>query len=277
VTVLKNTIKKPIHRSDFRLWAGTRFYRWRRKLDWWLSHQKFASAYGEKLLPFEVFTHQSPILRELTGVEMLYQHNKKVNLQLALSHINGLVLNPGETFSFWKLVGKPTKSKGYLKGLNLKQGSIAYGYGGGLCQLGNLLFWMVGHSPLKVTERYRHGFDVFPDNRRTQPFGSGATLAYNYIDFQFTNPTQETFQLLLTIEENMLIGKILSSNEIPHQFKLEERVHEFRQQSWGGYTRHNEIWKTTHLEGDVIKSECVCKNDAIVLYEPFLERGSDIQ
>lgn len=41
---------------------------------------------------------------------------------------------------------------------------------------------MALHTPLTVTERHRHGYDVFPDAERTIPFGSGATCFYNYGD-----------------------------------------------------------------------------------------------
>ena len=55
-------------------------------------------------------------------------------------------------------------------------GQIGGDIGGGLCQLSNLIFWMTLHTPLTVTERYRHSHDVFPDANRTQPFGSGGHL-----------------------------------------------------------------------------------------------------
>jgi vancomycin resistance protein VanW len=47
-----------------------------------------------------------------------------------------------------------------------------------------LTFWIFAHSPLLITERHRHSFDVFPDVNRKVPFGAGATLSYNYIDFR---------------------------------------------------------------------------------------------
>lgn len=46
-------------------------------------------------------------------------------------------------------------------------GRIGSDVGGGLCQLSNLIFWMTFHTPLTVTERYRHSHDVFPDANRT--------------------------------------------------------------------------------------------------------------
>ncbi len=49
-----------------------------------------------------------------------YQINKVKNLQIALEKINGIVIQPGEIFSFWELVGKPTAQKGYLEGYEVE-------------------------------------------------------------------------------------------------------------------------------------------------------------
>ena len=47
------------------------------------------------------------------------QRNKIVNLRLAAARLDGILLRPGETFSYWKLIGKPTRRKGYLDGMVL--------------------------------------------------------------------------------------------------------------------------------------------------------------
>lgn len=73
---------------------------------------------------------------------MVLQYNKVTNLACAISKLNHVVIYPGQTFSLWQLVGRPTKAKGYLEGLILHNGTISKGVGGGLCQLGNLLYWM---------------------------------------------------------------------------------------------------------------------------------------
>lgn len=80
------------------------------------------------------------------------------------------MVQPGETLSYWKLIGRPTYRKGYLDGVLLKNGTVQYGCGGGLCQLSNLIFWMTLHTPLEVKERHRHGYDVFPDSNRDPAF-----------------------------------------------------------------------------------------------------------
>ncbi len=124
---------------------------------------------------------------------MWMQYNKIVNLKIAVEKLNGIILFPGETFSYWKLIGKPTRGgKGYVEGMTLFYGGFKPGIGGGLCQLSNLIYWMALHTPLVVTERHRHSYDVFPDSNRTQPFGSGATCVYNYRDLQIFNGTDQT-------------------------------------------------------------------------------------
>ncbi len=131
------------------------------------------------------------MLRELKNVDMWLQHNKVASLGIAASCIDGLILKPGQTFSFWRLVGKPTARRGFKTGMVLRNGTVQQGMGGGLCQMTNLIYWMTIQTDLTVTERWRHGFDVFPDSGRTQPFGSGATCAWNYIDLQIENRTPD--------------------------------------------------------------------------------------
>lgn len=107
------------------------------------------------------------MLRRLKDVDMQYQYNKITNLRLAAARLDGVVLRPGETFSYWRLIGRPSRRKGYLDGIVLFCGTFRPGVGGGLCQMSNLIFWMTLHTPLTVVERYRHSYDVFPDCGRT--------------------------------------------------------------------------------------------------------------
>ena len=130
-----------------------------------------------------------------------------MNLRLAVEKLDGIIVYPQETLSYWKTIGKPSASKGYKKGMMLKDGTIVYGIGGGLCQLSNLLFWITIHTPLQVVERHRHGYDVFPDANRTQPFGSGATCFYPYGDLMISNPTDQPFQLRLHVGKTHLHGE----------------------------------------------------------------------
>ncbi len=204
---------------------------------------------------------------------MTLQENKRVNLDIAIKHLNQIEIKPNQYFSLWKLVGRPTKNKGYLDGLVLKSGTIDKGTGGGLCQLGNLLFWIFAHSPLSVKERYRHGYDVFPDVKRKVPFGAGATLSYNYIDLQIQNQTNNSFVIKLWLDKTHLNGELVSKNKIKETFKIEERNHQIKQQFWGGYSRHNQIFKITTSETSQTE-KMIVENHAIMMYDPFLSETS---
>ena len=204
---------------------------------------------------------------------MYLQHNKVKNLQIAVGHLHQVVIKPGQTFSIWRLVGRPTKAKGYLDGLALHNGQIGKDIGGGLCQLGNLLYWMALHSPLSVKERWRHSFDVFPDVNRTIPFACGATLAFNYIDLQLQNQTPHTFQIRLWLDDTHLNGEITCDADLQTKYEIFETDHQFQQQIWGGYTRHNKIWRRiSNLANDHTTEELVAENNAIMMYSPLLRQ-----
>ena len=263
-------IPVPVHRRWYRQLMGREFFILRRKLLWYRSRKIWSDQRGELCPAFLKFQHRSVVLRPLPGVDPTLQLNKRRNLELATARIDQIVIQPGETFSFWKLVGRPTRRKGYLKGLVLRHGLISEGIGGGLCQLGNLLFWMAAHSPLTITERWRHGYDVFPDLNRSVPFGAGATLAYNYIDFQITNNTPYRFSFRLWLDSSFLNGSLYCDFDYQSTFSVEERFHEIKQQIWGGYSRHNQIHRIEHDQHGVISEHMLVENHALMMYEPLL-------
>ena len=264
-------MKKPIARNKIRQLLGKEFYIFKRKLNWILEKKDWSKIRNDISFENEVFIHKSLILRPLKNVDMYLQHNKRKNLELAITKLNNVVLNPNEVFSFWKLVGRPVKRRGYLEGLVLNQGKIDTGIGGGLCQLGNLLFWLIGHSPLDMIERYRHSFDVFPDVNRNVPFGAGATLAYNYIDLQIKNNTNNRFQIKLWLDEKYLNGALMSETKIHSSFQIIEKNHQITPENWGGYTRHNQIFKQEILEQEVIEERLLVENHAIMMYNPLID------
>jgi len=265
-------VEKPRERGFLREKAGREFFILKRKLNWRLHN----SCFSKQILQTGCFNnliiqHRSFLLRPLKDVDMHLQYNKVTNLRLAIKNIDGIIIKPGETFSIWRRVGRPTKRKGYLEGLVLHNGQISKGIGGGLCQLGNLLYWMALHTDLKITERWRHSFDVFPDINRTIPFACGATLSYNYVDLQLTNDTEMSFCINLWLDDEYLNGKITCDKGLSYKYKVVETDHLIKQQWWGGYTRHNKIWKhKLDASGQLIDEELVTENHAIMMYNPLL-------
>ncbi|MEM7104152.1 MAG: VanW family protein [Bacteroidota bacterium] len=264
---------KPKKRGKLRLWVGKRYFIFKRYLKWIVERERFAKQISQEKLPTLIFEHKSLLLRQLKNVDMVLQHNKITNLSIAITAINSLVIEPGKVFSFWYLVGKPVIRKGYKTGLVLENGKIGRGIGGGLCQLGNLIYWMALHSGLTVTERWRHSYDVFPDQNRTLPFGSGATLSYNYVDLQLTNETDQAYQIQLWLSEKWLHGNIRSAYDPGLKYEVYESGHLMDRAWWGGFLRHNQIRRKTvdKISAELIRDELITENHAIMMYDPFLE------
>lgn len=265
-------MKKPRQRSKLRIFIGRIYYTIKRYLYWYFSRVSFAKDF-EIPLPIEIFDHKTILRRKLKDIDMLMQENKIANLKIAIQRLNNLVIEPGQTLSYWRQIGNPTKRKGYVEGMILHNGKVISGIGGGICQLSNLLFWITLHTPLTVIERWRHGYDVFPDVKRDQPFGSGATCAYPNIDLQIKNNTSQKFQLSLKITDKYLIGKWLSNKPIQFKYEITEKNHEIKQEWFGSYSRNNKIFrkiidKNTNKD---IGEEFVVENHALMMYNPLLE------
>lgn len=246
---------------------------WRhRTIRWleWIFVRKLATKHRAQVLPCKVTSHESILLRKLGVSDMRLQHNKVVNLKLAAAGIDGVVIRPGETFSFWRCVGWPTAKKGYLEGMLLSNGKVQAGIGGGLCQSANLIYWMGLHSPLVVTERHRHSYDIFPDSGRVLPFGTGAAVYYNYVDLQLYNPTDITFQINIGVNDTHLHGEIRSDVLTPYSFKIIERDHRFlRSVKTGKIFRENAIYRQTFDKrtGNLLSDELLYRNHCETLYD----------
>lgn len=126
---------KPINRSPVRIYFGKKYYRIKKYMEWIFGDQNFALKKEGDLLKHLIFTHKSILNRELKDVDM---HNKVKNLNIATRALNKVIIRPGETFSYWRLIGNTTRRKGYVAGMVLHYGKVTTGIGGGLCQLPEL-------------------------------------------------------------------------------------------------------------------------------------------
>ena len=258
--------------SPWRRSIGRFVFTLQRYVRWFRHRDEFATHRTCERLPHVIKSHQSLLLRPLKDVQMWLQYNKITNLRLAIDRLDGLLVEPGEVFSFWYLVGFPSRRRGFQVGMTLQNGQVKTGYGGGLCQLSNLIYWMALHTPLTVKERWHHSYDVFPDVNRTLPFGSGATVAYNYVDLQLVNQTDRPFQLALWLSQSHLCGEFRSSALCPQEYEIIERNHQIRGPVGGRYTRHNELYRVCRDRASdrQLWEECIAVNDALMMYAPLL-------
>ncbi len=240
--------------------------------------RRFAGPRKSPETPFRVCRHRSVLIRTLGVSDPRLQYNKVINLRLPTERIDGTIICPEETFSFWRLVGHPTARRGFVPGMLLSQGQVVEGIGGGLCQMANLIYWLLLHSPLAVTERYRHSYDVFPDSGRVMPFGSGATVFYNYVDLQAENRTGDSFRIGVRVGERFLEGWIWSDADQKHSFRVIELDHRFLQDAEGIWWRENRLRRQImdRPTGKVVAEEEIGYNLAQVMYEydPEADRRS---
>ncbi|MCY7399779.1 MAG: VanW family protein [Nocardioides sp.] len=250
-----------------------RVHRARRRTTWarqrWSGRVVFARDRSTDRLPVRVKQHGSLLLRELDADRMHLQHNKVMNLGLAAARMDGLLIRPGETFSFNRVVGNCTRGKGYVDGMTLSNGSAESGIGGGICQLANLVHWMFLHAPLTVLERSEHSFDPFPDHGRVLPWGVGCSIVYNYVDLVMRNDSDRTFQLVVGVGERYLHGQLLADETPDFSYRVEARDEQFLRRE-GQVFRRNEIWRRVidRSSGIQVGEQRLKNNCALVVYEP---------
>jgi vancomycin resistance protein VanW len=219
----------------------------------------------KEYFPAIVARHQSVLRRKLGDSDQRLQEQKVKNLAQAVKALNGAVIEPGKVFSLWQIIGQPTFERGYANGMLLSGGKVVEGMGGGLCQLSNFLFWILMHTPMKIIQRYHHSMDVFPDSGRVLPFGSGATILYNFIDLKLQNTSKQPLQIKIWLTDKYLKGQILSSKHFDSKLHLREKHHYFVKSAKQFY-RYNQIWQIAKKEGQIINSRKLLTNFAPVLY-----------
>ena len=232
------------------------------------SREKLAKEISKEELPCIVKSHSSILIRKLHGVDIKLQENKVTNIMLACNQINGIIIHPGETFSFWKTIGKATKKKGYKEGLVIGRSGMHAGHGGGLCQMANMIHYLVLNSPLEVTELHHHSDALFPDERRRVPFGTGTSVFYNNVDYRFKNNTDQDVQILVWVENGELCGELRSQREYPLRYKLVEENNHYRKEN-NEYYRISQVYRITidKMTNEEISKEIILDNHSKVLYD----------
>ncbi len=208
------------------------------------------------------------MIKRAPGVELELQLNKAVNIKLASDTFSGMIIHPGETFSFWRNVGKTTERKGYKNGRVIVGNTMIPGIGGGLCNLANTLHLLILNSPLTVTEFHSHSDALAPDEGPRVPFSTGTSVCYNYIDYRFKNNTDQDIQLVVWTEGETLHAELRSEREFPWTYALEEEDHHFRKEG-DKYYRVSKIYRITkeRATGEIIKKELVRDNHSEVMYD----------
>ena len=244
-----------------------------------LNGKKFAKKRNYENFEYIWKGDSKVLLRKLHGVDMELQKNKVTNLKLASKKIDGLVINPGEEFSFWNLVGNATKRKGYKEGLVISNSQMKKGVGGGLCQMANMIHWLVLHTPLEVTEMHHHSDALFPDVKRRVPFGTGTSISYKALDYRFKNTTQNPIQIRVWLDETFLYGEIRSTIPLTQKYKIVEEDNHYAKDEKGVFYRNSKVYRiiSDKETGKEIKKELILNNHSKVMYDYNLIPENEIR
>lgn len=178
-----------------------------------LDGRQYAQHKNFKALPVCIYHSESKLLNPDTGFDMLYQYNKVYNLKRVVAPVNGLLIRPGETFSFWQAIRPAQRQGGYRDGLSIENGKLVSVPGGGICHLSYFLIRLFVHSPLTLVERHPHHIKAFPSPDADIPDGIEAAVSEGWLDLKVRNDTEHTFQLLLTCSDTTLSGGIYMDAE----------------------------------------------------------------
>ncbi len=243
----------------------------KRKLRDLCQGERFARVRKEELLPFIADQEETNMIRHGPGIDLALQKNKAINIRLAGSTFNRMIIRPGEIFSFWKNVGRPTRRKGYRDGRIIKNGQLTAGPAGGLCNLANILHLLVLNSPMTVTEFHTHSDALAPEEGPRKPFSSGTSVSYNNIDFRFLNNTDQSFQIVLQFQGEVIRAQLRCEHDFPFTYKLSEEGHHFRKEG-NQYFRISKIYRETYdkTAGKMIERVLVRDNHSEVMYDPEL-------
>lgn len=124
---------------------------------------------------------------------------RAINVTLAASRINGIVIQPGESFSFNQTILPRTVENGYVEAQVIVGKGYAQGIGGGICQVSSTLYAAMLSANLPATERHPHSLLV-----SYIPAGMDATISGNVKDLKFTNIFTEPIQIHASADNGVL-------------------------------------------------------------------------
>lgn len=184
--------------------------------------------------------------------------NRTTNLRLASDKINGVVLMPGDTFSFNSVVGPRTEEKGYKAAAIFSDGMVTDGVGGGICQIVTTLYNAAVDADMEITVRRNHTF--VPSY--SSP-GYDATVVYGSQDFKFVNSREYPVKIVSSVSGGVArvsIYGLASDNE--YDIRIEaEIIRTIPRKTSGGYTGYvADSYRAYYQNGVLIKREKIARD-----------------
>ena len=161
---------------------------------------------------------------------------KRTNQCLMAGALDGALIGPGETFSLWRYVGRPTARRGYARAAALKNGRLTTDVGGATCLLATVVYNVALLGALEILERKCHSVDSY-GARRYFELGRDAAIEYGYTDLRFRNPHAYPVMLRVRVDDDRITARLLAP--VPADFQAEILVSAPRELPPGRMERKN--------------------------------------
>jgi len=145
------------------------------------------------------------VLGECTSKFTAKPKSRNENIRIASKSLNGVVVQPGEVFSYNDTIGPTTKANGYQRAQVFVSGKKSYGYGGGVCQVSSTLFGAAESAGMKIVERHKHSLPV-----TYVPKGKDAATSHGSKDFRFKNTLSHPVTISTGVSETSVTIKIVA-------------------------------------------------------------------
>ena len=145
--------------------------------------------------------------------------NRKNNLKLACKAVDGIILNPGETFDYNKALGQRTVERGYKAANAYVGGLTVQAIGGGICQVSSCIYYCALMADLEIVTRVNHGY---PSSYI--PLGMDATVSWGGPDFRFRNNYKYPIKIVATASGGDTTISIMSYDDRDYYVKMEYKV-----------------------------------------------------
>ncbi len=141
--------------------------------------------------------------------------NRNSNLKKACEMLNGLVLQPGQEFSYNETLGERTKEKGWLPAPAYSGTTLVDSPGGGICQVSSTLYLASVYAELTVLERVNHGFPV-----SYIPLGMDATVNWGFTDLKLRNDSPMPVKILAEETDDLVKVSIMGTETRNYDIKM---------------------------------------------------------
>ncbi len=142
--------------------------------------------------------------------------NRTNNVRLAAEYTNGVILNPGDVYSYNQSVGERTTSRGFKDAGVYKAGKLIDDVGGGICQVATTIYQAALYTNMEIVERDNHVFAVVYSK-----LSLDATVYWGSLDFKFRNTSDYPVKLLTSLKNGQVICTVMGTKIDDTYVKME--------------------------------------------------------